>query len=154
MEEHYDLGVIKKLYYHNKPMTLGGFLIKNYKDDRYLNFIKHGFTCSECGIQGQYVKIDNNPQLGYHLNVYGIDKDGNEVVLTKDHIYPKSRGGLDSIVNYQVLCEKCNKAKADVSPVTLVEAMKRGYVNKHSIYWGVHHGKKNILNVKVKKKGE
>ena len=47
-------------------------------------------------------------------------------MLTRDHIYPKSKGGLDNIKNYQVLCVKCNQKKADLSPITLRQALEEG----------------------------
>lgn len=33
--------------------------------------------------------------------------------MTKDHIMPKSKGGADSLSNYQTMCLPCNEAKAD-----------------------------------------
>ena len=47
-------------------------------------------------------------------------------MLTKDHIYPRSKGGLNDIRNYQVLCSTCNEKKSDESPMTLVQALREG----------------------------
>lgn len=49
----------------------------------------------------------------FHLNLYAIDENGKEVLMTKDHIIPKSKGGADDISNYQTMCERCNEAKGN-----------------------------------------
>ena len=33
--------------------------------------------------------------------------------MTKDHVIPKAKGGVDRLRNYQTLCFDCNKKKAD-----------------------------------------
>lgn len=47
----------------------------------------------------------------YHLNLYAIDGNGKEVLMTKDHIFPHNKGGKNNISNYQTMCVKCNVAK-------------------------------------------
>ena len=131
--EKLPLTIIEDTY--NKKQSkieIEGYKVKT-KDDRYLNFITNGFRCAKCGIKGKYVKLECNSRLGNHFNVYGIDKEGNEILLTKDHIYPKSKGGLNNIKNYQVLCERCNHNKSDDSPITLVEALRNGQATKKSV---------------------
>lgn len=147
----YPLDLIDIVYHAPAPITVGGYKIKNLHDDRYLNFLVNGFVCASCGLRGMYVKVDHNIQFGNHLNVYGIAANGKEVQLTKDHIYPRSCGGLDNIKNYQVLCEMCNVKKATISPVTPVEALRRGYATTKSIQRAVKQGHPDALNVKVKK---
>lgn len=92
--------------------------------DRYTCFKVKGTKCDECGIEGQYFWLEKheyaNADSGrYHFNLYAVDKDGNEVLMTKDHIIPKSWGGESSIRNYRTLCCQCNKEKDDkwVNPV-------------------------------------
>jgi 5-methylcytosine-specific restriction endonuclease McrA len=36
------------------------------------------------------------------------------VILQLDHIYPKSKGGSDSINNYRTACAECNLGKSDI----------------------------------------
>jgi hypothetical protein len=50
------------------------------------------------------------------MNLYAIDKNGNEILMTKDHIVPKSKGGANALYNYQPMCSHCNAEKADVMP--------------------------------------
>lgn len=40
-----------------------------------------------------------------------IDENGKEVLMTKDHVIPKSKGGANDISNYQTMCKRCNEAK-------------------------------------------
>lgn len=77
-------------------------------------FYIKGTKCVGCGLEGQYfAKEKRHPKHKYHLNLYGIDENDNEVIFTKDHIYPKSKGDRDNINNYQTMCKKCNSEKKD-----------------------------------------
>ena len=64
--------------------------------------------------EGYFEKNKMSNAGSFHLNLYGIDENGNEVLFTKDHILPKSKGGNDYITNYQTMCERCNKNKSSV----------------------------------------
>lgn len=48
-----------------------------------------------------------------HLNLYHEGKRGGLVLMTQDHIFPKSRGGKDSLDNLQTMCTICNMRKGD-----------------------------------------
>jgi 5-methylcytosine-specific restriction endonuclease McrA len=81
---------------------------------RYKLFFEKGVICKYCGVIGTFFALESHRgQENYHLNLYGIDSDGRERMLTKDHIIPKSKGGGNTCDNYQVLCAKCNQRKAD-----------------------------------------
>jgi 5-methylcytosine-specific restriction endonuclease McrA len=49
----------------------------------------------------------------YHFNLYGYNERGEEIMLTKDHIIPKSKEGKNDIDNYQTMCCKCNWKKGN-----------------------------------------
>lgn len=51
--------------------------------------------------------------VSYHLNLYAVDENGKEILMTKDHIIPKSKGGKDHISNYQTMCVRCNMTKGN-----------------------------------------
>lgn len=72
--------------------------------------------CCQCGVKGTYFVLESTQKNGLnpHINLYGINKNGKEVMLTCDHIIPKARGGLDVLENTRCLCAPCNEAKADV----------------------------------------
>jgi 5-methylcytosine-specific restriction endonuclease McrA len=61
-----------------------------------------------------------NPMLGGdtpHLNLYGLHPThGSLVLMTQDHIRPKSRGGKDNIENLQTMCTICNRRKGNLLP--------------------------------------
>lgn len=84
--------------------------------DRYKLF-KKSATCVTCGIEGEYFAKERNtshgPNCRYHFNLYAKRDDGTEVMLTKDHIVPKSKGGGDKLSNYQTMCWLCNQSKGN-----------------------------------------
>lgn len=86
--------------------------------DRYKIFKTKGIKC-ECGVEGKYFAKERTytklpPKIiSYHLNLYGIRKDGTEVMMTKDHIIPKSKGGQNSLSNYEPMCQDCNTEKSN-----------------------------------------
>ena len=89
-------------------------MVKKIKttSERYIVF-QESLVCYKCGIVGKYFAIEKTPESEhYHLNLYGIN-DNEEVLFTKDHLMPKSKGGKNHISNYKTCCEICNKIKAD-----------------------------------------
>jgi 5-methylcytosine-specific restriction endonuclease McrA len=94
-------------------VKLDGDIIKG-NSQRYQTFFTKGIKCTCCGIEGRYFAkekhINDKP---YHLNLYAIDENGVEVLMTKDHIVPYSKGGKNEITNYQTMCERYNVAKGN-----------------------------------------
>ena len=67
--------------------------------------------CVTCGMEGTYFLIQKSigtDHKVYHANLYGIDKNGEEMMLTKDHIIRRRDGGPDHPDNMQVMCGNCN----------------------------------------------
>lgn len=74
-----------------------------------LQLFKKNSTCVKCGRQGTHFVLEqdwnhNRP----HLNLYAGD-----VLMTKDHIVPKSKGGSNGLKNLQTMCAPCNQAKGN-----------------------------------------
>lgn len=99
---------------NEKPkVELDGDLIKA-NSQRYQTFFTKGTKCVCCGIEGRYfAKERGDKDVSYHLNLYAINDAGQEVLMTKDHIIPKSKGGKNDISNYQPMCVICNVKKGN-----------------------------------------
>ena len=83
--------------------------------DRYPVF-KESQVCCKCGLVATFFGIectDIKHTKKYHLNLYGINAKGDEVLFTKDHIVPQSKGGRNAQFNYQTMCIKCNGEKGN-----------------------------------------
>lgn len=110
------------------PMLTGKCNPKRYADingykvkissERYKVFlVSSGTRCRCCGLKAKYFAIERHlTDETYHLNLYGTNKKGKEVLFTKDHIIPKSKDGANTGKNYQTLCQKCNTKKGNRLP--------------------------------------
>ena len=95
----------------------GEHWVKMYSQ-RYQVFKTKGTKCVKCGIEGTFFALErgaHNQQNTdrYHFNLYGLNELGEEVLITKDHILPKSKNGKNSVENYQPMCIHCNGIKSD-----------------------------------------
>ena len=121
-------------------------IFDNYKIftgyDNYNVLVNYNFTCAKCGKEAAYCNLEYNTKFQYHFNAYADDGE----MLTKDHIYPYSKGGLNCLKNYQLLCYSCNQKKKDTSPMTLVTALREGYASKKSVEKAVRNKKPKALD--------
>ena len=110
-----------------KEVRIKGLKLKTEDSFRYTNFYMHGIACVKCGLRASYGAIERfNRNTDWHLNLYGIDAEGKEVLLTKDHIYPRSKGGVNEMHNFQTMCINCNEKKGITTNLTFEEAVARG----------------------------
>lgn len=80
--------------------------------DRYHVF-KRSNKCFACELEGTKMILDINPgDQRPHFNLYG-EEFGRLVLMTKDHIVPKSKNGRDDIGNYVPMCSLCNNLKGN-----------------------------------------
>jgi hypothetical protein len=85
------------------------YLVK-MNSQRYHVF-KQSRVCCSCGLRGEQMILDINPgDQSPHFNLYG-EEEGRLVLMTKDHIVPKSKGGSDTLENYRTYCSVCNNLK-------------------------------------------
>lgn len=100
--------------HHQKTVAnLSGYDLK-FSSHRLWTFYEHGTTCELCGLKADFFAIEKNHdgEARPHLNLYADTPDG-EILFTKDHIHPQSKGGNNHINNYQTLCKPCNEQKDD-----------------------------------------
>ena len=74
--------------------------------------------CVVCGAKVSFAMVElasPDSKTGV-LVLYASRSDGSFAPLTKDHIYPKSKGGTNDMANMQCMCFVCNRAKGDVIP--------------------------------------
>ena len=91
---------------------------------RYQVFATKGCICCKCGLKASYFALEKHKEQDrYHLNLYGINEQGKEVLFTKDHIIAKSKGGRNVLDNYQTMCIICNEIKGNDAN-TIIEADK------------------------------
>lgn len=94
-------------------MVVDGFNVRPISL-RYKTFYQKGTKCVCCGKEGTHFKLcgDDRSPKRRHFNLYADDG----ILMTKDHIIPKARGGADMVSNMQTMCEDCNKAKGASCP--------------------------------------
>ena len=83
---------------------------------RYRLFKEKGTVCVNCGVEGTFFALERHRhgnETAYHFNLYGHNSNGHEVMLTKDHIIPRSKGGKNHVSNYNPMCHKCNQKKGN-----------------------------------------
>lgn len=98
-----------------KKVMFDGHLVKPFSQ-RYKLFMTKGTTCYACGLEAtHFYKEKHGDATSYHFNLYGIKKNGDEVLFTKDHIIPRSKGGRNFVSNYDTMCTECNCEKDTMS---------------------------------------
>ncbi len=89
----------------------------NTSSMRLKTFVFKGTTCACCGLKASFFALERGSATKEgsrpHLNLWGVNADGEEVLFTQDHIRPLSRGGQDHLSNSQTMCGPCNWAKKD-----------------------------------------
>ena len=86
---------------------------------RYILFKNKGCNCVSCGLKGSYFALEKaryQKTKFYHFNLYALNTTGNEVMMTKDHIFPKALGGSNKLNNLQPMCSICNGIKGAKLP--------------------------------------
>lgn len=93
--------------YCGKVVRVNGVRLKVFKRD--------GGVCYMCGLQATHFAIESSPGQDdhYHINLYALSPEGKEVLMTRDHVHPKSKEGSDDLDNAQTACSPCNARKSD-----------------------------------------
>jgi hypothetical protein len=106
----FDPNNIIRAYYDTKQLRHGRSSLEN---PRLANFMINGLSCVKCGIKGNTFISERQPeQLRPHFNLYMVNEHS-KILITRDHIKPRSWGGINCIHNYQPMCGRCNRKKSD-----------------------------------------
>jgi len=98
------------------PVKLSGWRLRLHS---------RGQSCVCCGLLGTHYWLEENNGGSAHLNLYGRNDQGHEIMLTVDHILPVSKGGKNDDNNLQLLCEPCNRLKSNrIITVPQLRALK------------------------------
>lgn len=90
----------------------------NLKSSRVQTYSKSQ-VCVNCGKKISYFAVEKHRSTTstWHLNAYHLKDDGEEMMMTSDHILAKSMGGDNGLENRQVMCIACNILKGSYSSV-------------------------------------
>lgn len=106
-----------------RRVTLRGITFSAASDT--VDCVKRNQTCSECGVTGNvWVVLKNNDEKTMEipsLHLFHKTHNNKYVLMTKDHLVPRSLGGKDSRTNYQTMCTLCNRKKDKLLPEKLPE---------------------------------
>lgn len=103
-----------------RPAVLDGHKY-NPDSSRYILYREKGLQCAKCKITANVAIFERhkNSNLSnlkenqkWHWNFY-YKSEGVELMMTRDHILPKSLGGSDKLSNCQPMCESCNRKKGN-----------------------------------------
>lgn len=129
----------------------GEIYIVNRSSHRYACF-SLSTKCFACGLEGGYFLLQQaeKDKDRAHFNLYGT-LENEEILFTKDHIKPKSKGGADDILNYQTMCLRCNMTKANNESLVSAKEIVRNRLDKElALLCKMQLGeKKNILQKQV-----
>jgi 5-methylcytosine-specific restriction endonuclease McrA len=81
-------------------------------EERHECFLKSGVVCAGCGLHASFFAWERQESGEWTLSLYG-QREGADVYFTKDHIWPRSRGGANALDNYQTMCWPCNSRKGN-----------------------------------------
>jgi hypothetical protein len=99
---------------HNKVLNEWNYedgvaLVKRggIRSQRVNDLIQLGTKCVRCPREGVKFLMTIDKPGSLHFDLY--DEYNN--LMNIDHIHPKSKGGKNTVENYQLMCEECNSKK-------------------------------------------
>lgn len=93
---------------------------------RMRTFLNNGPVpkCSACDLEAQFFAVERHSHTtsGAHLNLWGVNAHGKEVLFTHDHTIARGLGGVDNLSNTTVMCYSCNGKKAVIEHRLVLES--------------------------------
>ncbi len=88
-------------------------------------FLEKGRKCFDCGLEATKCFAERKDSKTYHVNFYGYNSLGEEILFTKDHILPQAYGGPDTLENLVPMCAQCNRSKQHAIPHDIPKKLLR-----------------------------
>lgn len=80
---------------------------------RFTTF-KNNNKCVACGLEGTKFLLEQcQDSETAHFNMYGV-QNNQDILMTRDHVVPRSKGGGNTNENYATMCIICNNLKGDL----------------------------------------
>lgn len=105
---------------HDKKWSVIPSLGVYINTNALLMWKKHGVFCcvDKCERTGLFFAAERTPGKGsmyneWHLNLYAVDPNDDEVLMTQDHVLARGNGGEDHVDNLQPMCYPHNQRKGD-----------------------------------------
>jgi 5-methylcytosine-specific restriction endonuclease McrA len=125
---HYDQGDREDSYIWLDTPNGQSYEVKD--SSNRLELFRQNPKCVKCHRVGQLWLLESHrPNERPHLNLYyaGPEEvgewkklcDNGLILMTKDHIIPKSKGGPTNLDNLQTMCSICNGKKGSTMPKKL-----------------------------------
>lgn len=125
LSDKLDLPVILALIRNGDTHArVGGFRVK-VGGVRLMTFATKGTDCICCGRKGAFFRVEDNSS-GPHLNLYAYGTDGEEKLMTRDHIVCRSHGGPETVANMSPMCKRCNNMRGTKDQETFLADWKAG----------------------------
>jgi 5-methylcytosine-specific restriction endonuclease McrA len=97
----------KRISFDGEPIKLSSLRLRT--------FATHGIECVDCGVKGAFFAMErHHMDAKYHINLWAVRDNGQQVLMTHDHILARSLGGADNIANTQTMCMDCNFEKGKI----------------------------------------
>ena len=90
---------------------------------------RDNLKCCVCGIEASEWRTSKFFGIRC-LNLYAKNSVGKTVLLTQDHIIPRSLGGCNSLHNLRIMCQPCNVKRGNNA--TIFELLS-GSVNEYRL---------------------
>jgi len=108
-----------------RSFAFGGHVYRVRLGSKRYQVFKESQACAACGRLGTVLMLDINPgDKSPHLNLYAVG-DNCLVLMTRDHIVPRSLGGSEGLHNQRTMCSPCNHFRANDESLTLEEIRGR-----------------------------
>ena len=91
------------------------YLKASLRKERLMVFVNKGTKCAGCETTGIVFRLEKYYNQSIHWNLYAI-VNNKYILMTADHIIPRSRGGPTTQENLQPMCQPCNVLKKDLLP--------------------------------------